>query len=458
MKPNNLLIVFIISISLITIPASAVTQAVSDEFVTSGTWLCPPDVTSITLDLAGGGAGASGGGVHYDSVTSSDQPFEGVGGSNGTIIHVEGITVVPGQSYQIVIGPGGLGGYPSIENVRYENGTVHVYNGSWGLASTAFGYYASGGHGDINNVTISYNNGTNIWTLTYNGKHQGYNGYGTTVLAGDGTSTTGSCNIAGTVGFPGGYGYGASGGGGATGDFESGGAFCSGGQGGNGAQGYAKISYLSETGTTTVWYSQQLVQLKILDAYQVPIPLVNVSARYISSSLPSKNASFLTAAFGISSQVAKDMVDSNVAMNGTTDSQGALSMMLFPAIRYGFWIENATLGVNNYVEISPKEEMYTIVCPKTGQTASESHINQSLTTKLPFYQLNTSYYNLSMIFHDPDGKADNLVFTVYDHTGGDAVVYQKDWGDPNTNIIIDNYTVYVPLGQEFIWEYNATYT
>ena len=455
MKAENITFPLILALVILAVPASAVTHAVADEFVSSGTWLAPPDVNSVALDVCGGGAGGTGGGYHYDSTTSGYQGSAGTGGSNGTCIHIDNLSVTPGQSYPITIGPGGLGSSYWLKNVRYDQ-TTYVYNGSWGTASTAFGYYANGGHGDINNITISYNNSTHEFTLVTNGLYTGYNGYGTSVIAESGSQESGSCVNAGAAGYSGGNGYGAGGGGGAKGDLGASNT-CNGGQGGNGAQGYAKITYLSETGTTTVWYSQQLVEIKVVDAYQNPISLVSVSARYISSSLPSQNASFLTAAFGISSQVAKDMVDSNIAMNGTTDSQGALSMMLFPAIRYGFWIENATLGVNNYVEISPKEEKYTVVCPRTGQVAGESHINQSLTTKLPFYKLNTSYYNLSMIFFDPEGKADNVIFTVYDHTGGDTIVYQKDWGDPNTNIIIDNYTVYLPLGQEYIWQYNATY-
>ena len=444
-------------VAAIAVPVSAVTHVANDEFTSSGFWLAPADVTNISLVLVGGGEGGSGGG--WISGPAVSNMSTGVGGSNGTIILVSDIMVTPGQTYSIIIGPPGKGGdsFATTLATTLSYPLVRTYNGTPGGNSTAFGYTATGGSA---NKVVAYA-ATNSSVVTFNSTTTitgGMNGYGTLPLATAGTANIASaagCNESGILGYPGGFGYGAGGGAGQRGVSSA--TPCWGGQGGDGAAGYARITYLTEQGTTTTWYSQQLVQVKIVDAYQVPIPMANVTARYIASSLPSQNASYLTAAFGISSQIAKDMVDSNVAMYGFTDNQGAISMMLFPAIRYGFWVENETLGVSNYVEISPKEEFYTIICPKTGQAASESKINNTYTTRLPFYQLNTTYYNLSMIFYDPDGRADNVVFTVYDHTAGDTVVYQKDWGDPNTDMIVDNYTAYVPFGQEYIWEYNATY-
>lgn len=449
-------------VAAIAVPASAVTHVQNDEFTSSGIWLCPADVNNISLTLVGGGEGGSGGGFIYPEWgTGYGNRTSGVGGINGTILTITSVPVNPGQAYVITIGQQGHGGdiisdaAASFKNLGSYPATK-TFNGTPGQNSTAFGYTATGGNANKVSVYSATNTSTLVFTQT--AVSTGYNGYGTVALATAGGMEIGEagCDEAWTSGYAGGYGYGAGGGGGQKGLFSA--TPCFGGQGGDGAAGYAKITYLTEQGTTTTWYSQQLVQVKIVDAYQVPIPMANVTARYIASSLPSQNASYLTAAFGISSAIAKDMVDSNVAMYGFTDNQGAISMMLFPAIRYGFWVENETLGVSNYVEISPKEEFYTIICPKTGQAASESKINNTYTTRLPFYQLNSTYYNLSMIFYDPDGRADNVVFTVYDHTAGDTVVYQKDWGDPNTDMIVDNYTAYVPFGQEYIWEYNATYT
>lgn len=152
------------------------------------------------------------------------------------------------------------------------------------------------------------------------------------------------------------------------------------------------------------------------------------------------------------------MLNSSVAMMGDTDSDGSLSFMMFPALKYGVTIVNETLGVSNYIELSPKEEFYTIICPKSGQAATDNRLNSSYTIKLPFYQLNSSgYYNLSMIYQDLDGLTCGLVFTVYDHSNGDVVMYTHDWGDPTPDdLIVDNYTAYVPFGREYIWEYNAS--
>ena len=61
-----------------------------------------------------------------------------------------------------------------------------------------------------------------------------------------------------------------------------------------------------------------------------------------------------------------------------------------------------------------------------------------------------------MIYQDSQGYTTNLVFNVYDYSAGRTLVYTKDWGNPGTAQVVDNYTVMVPLGKEYQWQYNAT--
>jgi hypothetical protein len=61
-----------------------------------------------------------------------------------------------------------------------------------------------------------------------------------------------------------------------------------------------------------------------------------------------------------------------------------------------------------------------------------------------------------MIYRDASGRTTNLKFQVYDYSNGNIIVYNHDLGNPGTATITDNYTVYLPLGKEYRWGYNAT--
>lgn len=79
------------------------------SFETTGThtWQCPEGVDYILAFLASGGGGGQGG--HYGGTTTSTKGGGGGGGESGHIIVVL-IKVVPGSTYEIVIGEGGSGG------------------------------------------------------------------------------------------------------------------------------------------------------------------------------------------------------------------------------------------------------------------------------------------------------------------------------------------------------------
>ena len=69
-------------------------------FTSSGTWVCPTGVTSITVECWGGG-GAGGG-----SITVL-YPNAGAGGGGGGYTKTTSVTVIPGNSYIITVGQGG---------------------------------------------------------------------------------------------------------------------------------------------------------------------------------------------------------------------------------------------------------------------------------------------------------------------------------------------------------------
>jgi len=204
------------------------------------------------------------------------------------------------------------------------------------------------------------------------------------------------------------------------------------------------------------WYTPWQVRIRVVDYYGAPLPNTNVTANYVASTLPSTDVSWLISAFGIPQGVATDMVNSAVAMNGTTDDNGGLSFTMFKEIQYRLTIANLTSGVSSTKTLYPSDPEYVIYVRTAGQTANNNTLGGVVNSSLPFYKLNTTHYNLSVIYHDTSGYTTNVVFNVRDWSAGNALVYSKNLGNPGTGIVTDNYTVAIPLGKEYIWEYNAT--
>jgi PKD repeat protein len=209
-------------------------------------------------------------------------------------------------------------------------------------------------------------------------------------------------------------------------------------------------------GTQSIWYTPWQVRIRIVDFYGAPLPNTNVTANYVASTLPSTDPTWLVGAFGVSEAVAADMLNSSMAMSGDTDDNGGLAFTMFKSIQYRLAITNTTSGVASTKTLYPSDQEYVIYVRTAGQVAANNTLEGVVDSSLPFYKLNATHYNLSMIYHDTSGYTTNVVFNVRDWTGGNVVVYTKDLGNPGTSIVTDNYTVAVPLGQEYIWEYNAT--
>ena len=111
---------------------------------TSGTFVAPNNIAGnkVKFILIGGGGGG-GGAVSTDSNSRISSP--GGGGGSGYVFRGEA-TVVPGNSYSIVIGAGGAIG--DVTDIRQGGATedpVTAASGSVGGTSTAFGKFAPGG-------------------------------------------------------------------------------------------------------------------------------------------------------------------------------------------------------------------------------------------------------------------------------------------------------------------------
>ncbi len=189
------------------------------------TWTCPADVTSVCAVCVGGGGGGS-----------TDNNWEAGGG--GGLGWKNNITVVPGQTYNVVVGAGGVGNASGGTNggtSYFADAAIVSGGGGWGNngagtvpAGNSGGNYTGDGGGNGGNH-ISYGGG---------GGAGGYSGAGNSETggaggAGAGTGLTGGGAGGGGVGLLGEGNSGSNYNGGSGNEISYGGTI-NGGQGGSG--------------------------------------------------------------------------------------------------------------------------------------------------------------------------------------------------------------------------------
>lgn len=118
----------------------------TDVFNTPGTftWTVPACVTSITVDVWGGGGGGGAVWSRFDPAgnsPTSDEICTSAGGGGGGGYTRRTYTVIPGQTYTIVVGAGGIGGVvnSSLSSNRAQNGSAGGTSTFSGPATAALG-------------------------------------------------------------------------------------------------------------------------------------------------------------------------------------------------------------------------------------------------------------------------------------------------------------------------------
>lgn len=153
---------------------------------TSGdTWVAPTGVTSATIQVWGGGG--AGGGVNATAAVS------GGGGGAGGSFAGSTETVVPGNSYTIVVGAGGTGADGAAGGSggtsSFGGSTVVAVGGAGGAAGLD-GYGAGATGSTTGNTGTSFAGGNGVTETASNGGGGG-GGAGTTAVGGNATDGTG---------------------------------------------------------------------------------------------------------------------------------------------------------------------------------------------------------------------------------------------------------------------------
>lgn len=216
-----------------------------------------------------------------------------------------------------------------------------------------------------------------------------------------------------------------------------------------------QLTPAATTPSQNTWYTPWQVRIRILDYYGMPLSNINVSANYVASTLPSTDTSWLVTAYGISSAVATDMVNSAKAMEGVTDDNGGLSFTMFKSIQYRLTITNSTLSVASTKTLYPSDQEYVIYVRTAGQTVANNTLAMRNGT-LPWYSVNSTHINLNMTYVDTSLCTSQLVFRVWFRDNG-TEVHNTTWSGFGAGYVYDNHTVpKAPIGTEYLWGYNAT--
>ncbi len=190
---------FLAFILFFSVSKNSFGQTATDTYSTAGTftWVCPPGVTSITVQAWGGG-GAGGRGYTTNGASG--------GGGGGGAFAQSTLAVTPGASYVVVTGAGGLtsttanGGAGQLSS--FASTSVIAQGGSGGIASitNAGALGGAGGAVATSTGTIKWAGGAGgtgvAGTLTASGGGGGGAAAATTSVGAAGSGRTGGVGVA----------------------------------------------------------------------------------------------------------------------------------------------------------------------------------------------------------------------------------------------------------------------
>jgi PKD repeat protein len=482
---------------------TAWSQTSRDVYVTTGywnwtepghySWDAPPDVTSVVLQIAGGGGSGK-------STYQNYYRFIGYGGFAGEYTTRSGIIVVPDKGYNIIVGTGGI--QSEIDSPSHA-----------GTYSSAFNIIMQGGAGGLSLPAVQNSNGT-----------AGAIGF----LTGGNAAAGG--NSGSYYGGSAGTGYGAGGGGGAA----SVSTYAIGGRGSDGYVGiilpellninipdftadivtgnpgtlihFTDMSILQDIPATYEWsfgdgttsntsgsvqhvftylgsYDVSLtingttngistmtkpayinivaavpgkintlypreVSFTLVDRYGRAIPNLPVTVTMLSSS--TDNTNWLVSMFGLA-----DVSINSTILYDTTDDNGGVVFPMIASGRYNMVFYDPTRGISESRTVHPDQEDYIYIL-STSDTAiatnKADYINTDLSTYPP-RETNPSTVYLVANYTDLSGTTTNATFFII--YPNQTLVYHTS---STASVMNNQYAVANVKGAAYVWGIEATTT
>ena len=381
----------------------AVNQA---TITTSGTWTCPAGVTSIQVEAWGGGG--SGG--------SSSTGGVGGGGAGGSYVINQNVTVVPGTSYTVTIGTGG---------VANNNGSANGTAGGNSQFSSTVPVIANGG------VIGANATGTGVINTAF-----GLGGVNTVGGSG-GTVTIGGsgANAAASRGGKGGDGAGPNGGAGGASDTVTSGTGNSGsspGGGGSGAFGAATGGRAGGAGGAG--------QIKI--TYTVGVPNApTIGTATVSGVSGQASISFTVPAFNGNSTITSYTATSSPGGITATVSQAGSGTILVTGLTNGTaytFTVSATNSIGQSAESVASNSVTPIAQTNGTGGGSWSEITTWKGEVVPTINDTVEILGLDSVTLNGTGICNNLTITGGSLTISSGSLTVKNTLVNNGNIVIEN--------------------
>jgi len=197
----------------------------------------------------------------------------------------------------------------------------------------------------------------------------------------------------------------------------------------------------TQSQNTNIIYTQHQVRLRVLDLWANPLKGITITASYVNSTLPGNNATFLEQAFGVSASVAETMMNSGMAMQGITATDGAQVFTMFPSLTYSLSMVNSTAGVSCQKSLAPEDNDYILYCPTSSQSLGYNTTATQLAKSYVWLsEPNKSYVTANYQYQDPLGLTTDLFMNLTCKDNG-TVFWSHDYGNPGTSLIEFNYTI-----------------
>ena len=362
---------------LVTIVLSTNSTAQTVQtFNSSGTWLCPAGVTSVFVESWG--AGGAGGGI---AVAATGGAGGGGGGSYSKTV----LTLVPGNTYNYVVGSSGLGGTGA-----GPAGGSSSFNGVVVAAGGAGGNIGPSGTAGVGGTGYDFNGGTGSPGVS--GTRGGAGGGGAGSAAAGGAASNATAGVGGTGGGgTGGAGKtssnagnaGSSVGGGGGGAFNN--LVSPGYNGGNGANGQISLTYCSSIATNTATVTTTSFDWSIASSWtlnHVPTICENaviivdrtaaVTNETVNLTIPSLTVQSLTIR-NISASPYQVLVSGNVATSSTVNIYGNLTVETVGGTTTGNPVNRTSFGgttctFNVYGNVTLGRSAATASIPREGHS------------------------------------------------------------------------------------------
>ena len=204
-----------------------------------------------------------------------------------------------------------------------------------------------------------------------------------------------------------------------------------------------------------VWWTPHTVQITLMDSiYQNRLVDVEVTANYNHSSIPTE---WLSQLYGIQNLTAQQMINSSLALQGRTGSDGTLTTTMLGSLYYDIKLNSAKYGLTNYmIQAYPSDSMLNIYVPVAGMSLPISNTNQTLRTMVSnVTEPNLSYVTMWNYYQDPTGLTTEIDM-VWRFANNNSVIKWQNTSSPGTSLVTGSLTMKNIRNTQVWWGMNAT--